>query len=130
MKYLIAVVLVMFGFGVFTHAPAQSGQEISVKVKRTASAKGGLRVQFVEMVEDSRCPTDAVCVWAGNAKIRIRVTKNGRSKVLELNSGLEPRTATFAGYSFELKALTPEPRSNVRIDPNGYVAKIKVSRAS
>ena len=130
MKYLIAVVLVLFGFGAFSAASAQTGQEISVKVNRTVSAKGGLRVNFVEMVEDSRCPEDANCIWAGNAKIRVRVTKNGRSKLLELNSGLEPRTETFAGYSFQLQALTPAPRSNIRINRNGYVAKILVKKVN
>lgn len=130
MKSLLAFVLVIFGFGAFNGVSAKKAEEISVKVNETSSAKGGVRVRFVEMVEDSRCPTGTDCIWAGNARIKIRVTKNGRSKVLELNSNLDPRMPVFAGHSFELKGLTPEPRSNIRINRFGYVAKIEVKKVS
>jgi hypothetical protein len=125
MRILIAFIFVFIGL---TAVSAQTGKEISVKVNETASAGNGVRVKFVEMVEDSRCPTDTDCVWAGNAKIKIRVTRNGRSKVLELNSNLQPKTASFAGYIFRLIGLTPEPRSNIRINRFGYVATIEMRK--
>ena len=130
MKLLIASLLVLVGFGSFSAVSAKQGQEVSVKINTEAKANGGLRVRFVELVEDSRCPVVTNCVWAGNATIQVRVTRNGRSKVLTLNSNADPREVSFAGYSFKLTGLTPEPRSNIRINRNGYVATIEVKRVS
>lgn len=128
MRILTAVLLVLFGFGAFSAVSAKQPDHVSVKIHEVASAKRGIRIKFVELVDDSRCPTDTNCVWAGNAKIKVRVTKNGRSKDMELNSGLDPKEVVFAGYSFRLVGLTPEPRSNIRINRNGYVAKIEVKK--
>ena len=33
----------------------------------------GHAVRFVEVVEDSRCPADVECVWAGRAQVRVEV---------------------------------------------------------
>ena len=130
MKILTAVLLVLFGFGSFTAVSAKQPERILVKINGSATAKGGIKIKFVELVEDSRCPTDTNCIWAGNAKIKVRITKNGRSKDLEMNTGLDPKEVFFAGYSFKLVGLTPQPRSDIRINRNGYVAKIEVQRSS
>lgn len=129
MKLLIAGFLVLFGFGAFVAVSAKQPEQVSVKINETATAKAGIKIKFVELIEDSRCPTDTNCIWAGNAKIKVRVTKNGCSKDLELNSNVAPQEVVFAGYSFKLVGLTPEPRSNIRIDRNGYVAAIAVMKA-
>ena len=126
-KLLIAGLLVLVGFGSFSTVSAKQAQEVSVKIN-TEARVNGVRVRFVELVEDSRCPTDTNCIWAGNATIRVRVTKNGRSKMLVLNTNSDPREVSFAGCSFRLSGLTPEPRSNIRINRNGYVAKIQLKK--
>ena len=128
MKILTAVILVLFGFGAFSAVSAKQPERVSVKINEAAKTKGGIQIKFVELVEDSRCPTDTNCIWAGNEKIKVRVTKNGCSKVLELNTGLDPKEVVFAGHSFRLVGLTPEPRSNIRINRNGYVAAIEVKK--
>ena len=128
MKLLIAAFLLLFGFGSFIGVSAKQPERVSVKINEAATAKGGIKIKFVELIDDSRCPTDTNCVWAGNAKIKVRVTKNGRSKDLELNSNLAPRDVGCAGYNFNLVGLTPEPRSNIRTNRNGYVATIEIKK--
>jgi hypothetical protein len=68
------------------------------------------------------------CIQAGNARVRIRVARGRRASVLTLNSNLPNPSATFEGYEFKLVGLTPEPRSNIRINPSGYVAQIEVTK--
>lgn len=128
MKIFRASVLLIIGLLLVPGVSARQAHECSVKINTEVVAKGGIKLKFIELVDDSRCPTDTNCIWAGNAKIKVRVTRNGRTKVLELNSNLEPRASTFAGYRFRLVGLTPEPRSNIRIDRNGYVAVIEVKK--
>jgi len=86
----------------------------------------GFSIKFVEMVEDSRCPTGTTCVWAGNAKVRIEVRSGRHSQTFELNNMTEPTVVNYAGYDIKLTALTPKPAINVRINPDKYMATFEV----
>lgn len=67
-------------------------------------------MRFVEVVEDSRCPRDVDCIWAGNAKVKLLVSKGKAApKEIELNTGIEPRAVTIFGCELTLKGLTPYP---------------------
>lgn len=102
--------------------------EVEVQINRQVRSTGGLKIAFIELVEDSRCPADVQCVWAGNAKIKVRVTRNGRSKILELDTMTKGMAPNYGNYRLRLKALSPELRSNVRIDRNAYRATIEVTK--
>ena len=52
----------------------------------------GVMLTFYEVIEDSRCPTDATCIWAGQAKVRVRVQAKGgpmERKEILFNPGLQ-----------------------------------------
>jgi hypothetical protein len=84
----------------------------SVKVflgKTTSVDRGRVKVKFLSVVEDSRCPVNATCVWAGNAKIKISVSRGKSDPIeLELNTLTEPRKQILYGYEFVLKDLEPQ----------------------
>ena len=127
MKKVIAGMLFVVLVGVIP-AFAKRTNDVQVQINKEVTATGGLKIAFIELVEDSRCPTDVECVWAGNAKIKVRVTKNGKSQVLELEMVTKGMRPNFGNYRLTLKALSPELRSNVRINRNGYVATIEVKK--
>lgn len=130
MKTLVLTLVLTLAFGAVQFAGAQTGQQFRLQVNRQKSVAGGrLTVKFVSLVEDSRCPTDVNCVWAGNAKVQIKVTgRRGASKTFELNTNLEPKTVTFEGYEIKLEGLTPAPKSNIKINRNGYTATLAVRK--
>ena len=131
MKGIIAGLMFMLAFAVVPATAAKRSETLRVQInKEKKFAKSKLTVRFVELVEDSRCPTDTNCVWAGNAKIKIRVTMNGRTPDLTLDTNGPKQAATAEGYSIKLIGLTPEPRSNVRINRNGYVATFEAVKLS
>ncbi len=125
MKTLLLTLLITFLLGGSAIAQAKGAKEVRVQVNKQARVSGTkFTVKFLELVEDSRCPIGTDCVWAGNAKIKIQITKNGKSpKIIELNSN-GPETEAVDGYIFKLTALTPHPAINIRINRNGYVAII------
>jgi len=131
MKGIIAGLMFMLAFAVVPATAAKRSETLRVQInKEKKFAKSKLTVRFVELVEDSRCPADTNCVWAGNAKIKIRVTMNGRTQDLTLDTNGPKQAATAEGYSIKLIGLTPEPRSNVRINRNGYVATFEAVKLS
>ena len=131
MKGLIAGLIMMLAFAVVPASSAKRAETLRVQInKEKKFPKAKISIRFVELVEDSRCPADAQCVWAGNAKIKIRVTMNGRSHDLSLDTNGQHQAATAEGYSIKLLSLTPAPRSNIRIDRNGYVATFEAVKLS
>jgi hypothetical protein len=130
MKGLIAGLLLTLAFGTMpTFARSHHNETIKVQVhKEKRFPRAGLTVRFLELVEDSRCPTNTNCVWAGNAKIKIRVSRGGRSQELTLDTNGPHQAATAEGYTLKLVGLTPAPRSNIRINRNGYIATVEATK--
>lgn len=94
--------------------------------QRTVS---GLKIRFISVVEDSRCPENANCVWAGNAKVKVEVTSRrlGR-KIFEMNTFSGPKGNQFDGYAINLESLSPGRKTSDPIRPSAYRATIWVSR--
>jgi hypothetical protein len=104
-------------------------QPFTLAPGETASIEGmSLRVQFLRVSGDSRCPADAVCIQGGDALVHIRVSGDGSSQY-ELHTGDESRAAiTHAGFRIELTNLQPYPFSSRTIQPDEYRAMLRVSR--
>ena len=127
MKGLIASLILMLAVGLMPAMGKPQTESFKVQVNTEKRApKSQLTIRFLEMIEDSRCPRDVNCVWAGSAKVKIRVSKNGRSHELTLDTNGQKQSAVAEGYSIKFTGLTPEPRSNIRINRNGYVAYFEI----
>jgi len=57
------------------------------------AAVGGVTVRPLRIVEDSRCPADAVCVWAGQLVLLVEVDYRGGSETFRGNMTLGQRLA-------------------------------------
>jgi hypothetical protein len=74
-------------------------------------AVGDVAISFVKVSEDSRCPVNVQCVWAGNAAVELSLASGSRPVVSRvLNSGIEPKTVDEFGLRITLKELSPVPR--------------------
>ena len=91
----------------------------------------GLQIQFLEVTEDSRCPTDVVCVQAGQAVILVGISGGGQPPSLHeltLEGGREDQTGQQIGdYLIEFLDLEPHPKATGQIDMASYVATLVVS---
>jgi len=110
---------------------ARLGQEFDVRIGETAAiADEPLTVTFEQVVEDSRCPANTTCVWAGTAVIRLglRVGETARGTVnLQTLSEAEAE-AVFQKYRLRLVRLAPTPRDSSRIPAEQYVLTLTVRR--
>ncbi|RZK02907.1 MAG: hypothetical protein EOO76_05010 [Novosphingobium sp.] len=74
----------------------------------------GLRVTPLRVIEDSRCPQNARCIWAGRVRISARVA--GTVRELTLGEPLAVR-----GGAIQLSAVVPERTTPQRaIAPRAY----------
>lgn len=130
MKTIFLTLILTLVFGSIVSANAQTERTLKVRLNRQKSfAPGNLTIAFVSLVEDSRCPVGTDCIWAGNAKIKVKVSqRGGASKIFEMNTNVGPKGDIFEGYAINLVELTPVPQSNVKIDQNSYEAVFSISR--
>lgn len=104
---LIFAVVMFFTGGV--QAEARPQDDVTIRIGKTKSVdKGRLQIKFVSIIEDSRCPMNARCIWAGNARIKVLVSSGrGTARTIELNTGDDPRPVSVFGYKLELADLKP-----------------------
>jgi hypothetical protein len=82
-----------------------------------AQRLGGLRITPVNVAEDSRCPGNARCVWAGRVVVRVMI--EGAGDRLERNLTLgEP--ADVDGRSIMLDSVTPERNTGTAVSVASY----------
>jgi len=87
-----------------------------------------LRVQFVEVTGDSRCPADAVCIQGGDALVHVRVIDDSTT-AYELHTGDTSKAAvTHQQVRIALVDLQPFPFSSRTIAQDEYRATFTVTR--
>lgn len=112
---------------------ARLGRPFKLRAGQRVALKGqSLRIKFAAVEDDSRCPADVRCVWAGNAAVRLDVSIRGRgSKSLTLNTNRSPSLVgenQYRGYKVKLVELSPYPRSDQKIAAGDYVVTLLVSK--
>lgn len=107
----------------------QPGREFQLAVGETARIEGtSSRILFRSVMNDSRCPADVQCVWAGNARVVLTLSAQGKpDSALSINTAIEPRSATVSGYVLRVTGLSPVPRSGTAIPASSYVAKFELT---
>ena len=140
MKNVFLILVAILGVGSTTITAAHKQEPIREESLRRDTvdlrkglqktvARGELKIKFVAVLEDSRCPLGVNCVWAGNAKIQLRVTdRRGRTKLMELNTGGEPRGDRIGRYAINLVNLTPLPKPNEKFGQSRYTARLSIQR--
>jgi hypothetical protein len=103
-------------------------QEFEITPGGTVRIAGTTQTVTIESVpQDSRCPANVTCVWAGNAEIRLTVRSADRDSSVGLNTTVEPHAATVGALRIELKALSPEPHAGTPIPSGAYRARLVVT---
>jgi hypothetical protein len=110
-----------------TLAEREIGRAFEMKIGETISV-GELRLTFRSVEGDSRCPIDAICVWAGDAEIALKIEQGSQTAVAALHTMLEPKKTDWNGYTVALVSVSPSRNSTSSIDPKDYRAQLIVTR--
>ena len=84
-----------------------------------------LEVHFAGIENDSRCPADVACVWAGEVIVQLAVRSDGKTTQHSIR---ETQSATVAGYTITVLQVLPARASSQRIAPADYRVTLKVTR--
>ena len=118
MKYILVVVAILVvGLGVYVYGPKEESLspevspygEVTLRVGETAYFPN-LEIRILSVIEDSRGPIDAVCIWAGTLKIRL-LTLSGLGEAeteLELGQFMTTETEKIASEAATKRVLSQE----------------------
>jgi hypothetical protein len=109
-----------------SHA-ASLNQEIQLApTEQAAYEQQKLTVEFVRVVEDSRCPTDVTCVWAGEVKVQV-ATRLGSAEATqhEIKAG---EHATVGAFRVFVVNVQPGRLSTREIPQAEYRVTLKVEQ--
>jgi hypothetical protein len=112
-------------------ARARLGVPFQLAVNETVHVAGSsLSVTFFNVTEDSRCPADAVCIWAGQVTVMVGVRENstdlGRFN-LTLGDNASAALQNVSSYSIRLTEVQPYPLASQPTSPSDYIATLVVS---
>ncbi|GGF57564.1 hypothetical protein [Alteromonas lipolytica] len=91
-----------------------SAEKLVLAVNQTVNFKD--LILRVVAIEDSRCAIGEECIWAGQMKIDLEISKNGSNpERVTLEHQREAKAYQIFGYTFKLLNLTPHPQKGKQI---------------
>ena len=128
--FLIIPFLVLAGAGcdVLT-GEYRYGDEFQLEKGKRAIVGNDALITFVRIVQDSRCPEPAVCVWAGDAEAQLELKRSGMAPKrfsLHTHAGFTQDTV-IDGITVELLAVDPYPQEGEVIQPDDYRVTLRLT---
>lgn len=95
--------------------PLRDGSNVALNQK--AYVDGPL-VQPIAVLEDSRCPTNVQCIWAGRVRVKmVWIRPDGEKEPFEVTLG---DATPLADGAIRLESVRPEKRADAAIRPEDY----------
>jgi len=113
--------------------PVKLDSQFQLKVNQVAYIQSeNIKIKFLDVIQDSRCPSDVVCVRAGEVAILANIIKNNKNLgdfMLIISPGNEDLTSEiFDGYSVRLIRVDPYPKSTQKIELSDYITTLIVAK--
>src|SRR5437867_2046208 len=114
--------------------PVINETRFQLKVSQTFSSEpDSIKVKFLNVTGDSRCPSDVTCVWQGEVTIFVNVIENNQDLGdfrLTSRAGKEDlATQVFNRHSIQVVKVEPYPTSGSKISLSDYVATLVISKS-
>ncbi len=138
--WILVFLLILIGGGIFTwqyagksRSDSGLGKEFQIKGGETGSIPSeGIKIEFMRVLEDSRCPESVQCIWAGQAKIQVHIVKDSQdfgNAELTLGGSEDLAIHSFDNYSLKLLRLDPYPQKPEEIKLSQYIATFILFKA-
>ena len=136
---LFSIIVIILIAGCVKQIPQESAisanldTPFQLEINQIASIDSNdIRIKFLNITEDSRCPSDVVCVWEGQATVVVNIVKNNQNlgdfSLTNRAAHEDLAMKNFDGYSIKLMKVDPYPKSTQRIDTSDYTITLIVSK--
>ncbi|MDJ0568870.1 MAG: hypothetical protein QNJ53_07455 [Pleurocapsa sp. MO_192.B19] len=114
---------------------ADFGTQFQLRIGEVASINcGEVELTFLEVAEDSRCPSDLNCFEAGQIQVTVKILVDeqdfGNLNLIDNASRKDLAIKRFDKYVIEFVKAEPYPKSNQEIEASDYIITLVVSQAT
>ena len=128
----VAIVLVLGGCAGTGKVKARLGEEFSLGIGQSIVITGeDLRIEFLEISEDSRCAKDVTCIWEGRVIAAVEISTDGSPQQVKLSQpGLtdEPARETYGEYELTYRVEPYPEKAAIEIATDEYRLLLIVSK--
>jgi len=130
MRYLVLGICLLFVTACDEKSPLDPtpvDRQVVLAPGENAVVATQLSVRFVTVLNDSRCPGDAICITGGDAIVRIEITAANDRAERDLHTGnMQP--VSHQGVRVELVSLNPYPFASMPTKPEDYRLTLRIVR--
>ncbi len=138
MKILVKVIYIIILFILFSCEEEERRINLdetfvlSYGETKTLDGQDQFSVSFTELLEDSRCPANAICVWQGQARVQLEISENFEVIKPELVNGAvlnnQSSKVNIGHYTIELLKVIPFPeKNNVQSRKSDYSVQLVIT---
>jgi len=126
---IISILLLTILFVSCTLDDSKSDGQYDIKNKSCIDINGTEYSLCLDYVNDSRCPSNGVCVWEGNASANFILNSKTENKPFTLNTHKNfQRDTVINGLKIELVSVSPYPLLNSTSNQNEYSVELNISK--
>lgn len=108
---------------------------VTLSLHQAARLSSGVAVR-ADSIQDSRCPTGVACIWAGQARVRLLLTKDQDSTTVGLalgpdikegyNKRLDSTSVVLSNESYKviLREVNPYPTTTNMAEPKTALVQV------
>jgi len=124
------------------HASANAAGPLPLlSVGESTRYDDGLKITFIAVKNDSRCPNNARCIWAGDAEVLLRVRVGKQPpKIVSIHTNRKPQVVVLSAvppgmigipksYSIRIGELTPQREIGKKLRQSDYRLALSISVA-
>ena len=134
MRAVCLTLIALLSTACSTPTEPKLGDEFELHVGESAALTDvGLWVAFLGVGEDSRCPLQAMCVWAGDAAVLLETAPlpdalAADSRTDTLHTHVDPMLLQLGSLELVLVRLDPYPETPLSIGQDTYIATLMTRR--
>jgi hypothetical protein len=128
--YFISLI-VLFILASCTKQSSQAGENYIPVNQCQSYYNGSVTCCLDSVIQDSRCPLNATCIWAGIGVVRFKVNVSNAAHTITLATfKFTPYTqdTTVSGFKIELVNLSAQKEMEKPFGYNDYIAEVKVTK--
>ena len=111
----------------------ERGNSVHMRLGETVGFPEGVKVTFMEVFEDSRCPSDVTCVWAGRVTVGLLIEIDSQiptNVLLSLGTLSEGyvNEILLGDIWITLISVRPHPISTISTQPEDYLIDLMIKK--
>jgi hypothetical protein len=124
---LVLFIIITLGLLACEKANYSVNDTINIGLGKVYQYDADMSIKFDSVIEDSRCPEGAECIWAGLDIVQLDLSVDNHFTIFRLmDTGGFKQDTTISGYKIGIVALNPYPSLSSEFKKESYIVTLRI----